>query len=673
MDKKKAIQFLISLKSNKYFIIIGLIILLLGLILLVTKLYLVLNLMLGNDLTVTLNIDKENLFLKHGESEKVQFKVYAITNPFCTTVCNSELYDLSDGKIIDQENFSLTSSIPLSKEYEISAQKQGTGQKIYQFRIKCQSKSTSFCKTKEKPKYKSSMITLNYDLNDNEKSDRENSREKISLMAIESNNMIKQLSDYALGINEFDYISELKLAIQLINTTSLEVYSINDSAYLLKEKWENSELDNIASETASTEEGFMKTKKDFIELNTTINLEINQYNSLIDSINSQYIKLNNLNEIVLANTTVPELNRVIREFNLMVSGLYKNESITAKENRTAQTGKEIDKIENIIYKDLVSNKDLLYNSNESISPFTFKKIIINLTHEEFSFSLAEPKQICCRLGNCTECCNSSCKEDSSKYPVIFLHGHNFNKKISAENSLDAFSEIQNQIEDEGYINAGSIIIGEYNETIKGIWGRPVFPLTVKASYYFDIFNNKGQKMIIQTKEDNLDTYTIRLKDIINEVEYKTGRDKVIIVAHSMGGLVTRRYLDIFGSQEISRVILVTVPNKGLSGSIKSYCSLFGTKLECTDMNEDSLFMSKLSSSKDYTIPVYNIIGIGCAMDEETGDGIVKNSSAYLPNAENYYIKGTCDDSSFRFLHNEITEPSKYPDAYQLIAELLKKN
>jgi hypothetical protein len=58
------------------------------------------------------------------------------------------------------------------------------------------------------------------------------------------------------------------------------------------------------------------------------------------------------------------------------------------------------------------------------------------------------------------------------------------------------------------------------------------------------------------------------------------------------------------------------------------------------------------------------------MGNETGDGIIKNSSQYLSYATNYYVQGTCDELSFDFLHGEIIFPDKYPAAYNIIKEIL---
>jgi hypothetical protein len=239
--------------------------------------------------------------------------------------------------------------------------------------------------------------------------------------------------------------------------------------------------------------------------------------------------------------------------------------------------------------------------------------------------------------------------------------------------LNTFEELQIDLENSSYIDAGSLYPGSSDNNLTGIWGKINYPLTIKASYYFDLLKNQDKGVLIQTKEDNLDTYTLRLKEIINQVKSKTNRDKVIIVAHSMGGLIARRYIQVFGEGDIGELILISVPNKGITGRSLSICSIFGTKQECSDMDEKSLFLNKLNNAPPPNIPIYNMIGVGCETNTETGDGVVTNSSQYLAYAKNYYIEGTCQESQFIYLHTEILKPEKYPKTLNLMKIFLNES
>jgi len=230
--------------------------------------------------------------------------------------------------------------------------------------------------------------------------------------------------------------------------------------------------------------------------------------------------------------------------------------------------------------------------------------------------------------------------------------------------------MQQKLEEENYLNAGPMLISAEEQA--GIWSKLNFPLTVRASYYFDLYKNPKESSIIQTKSDSLDTYAIRLRDIVSNVKYKAGKNKAIIISHSMGGLVVRRYAQLFGSRDIDRLILVGTPNGGIDSNIKKSCDIFGESLECRDMSEDSLLINQLKYEPLPDIPIYNIIGTGCAMANETGDGIVLRSNAYLEGARNYEISGPCDELKLSFLHQEMINPAKYLKVYQLILLSLKQ-
>ena len=250
-----------------------------------------------------------------------------------------------------------------------------------------------------------------------------------------------------------------------------------------------------------------------------------------------------------------------------------------------------------------------------------------------------------------------------------MHGHSFNEKVSALGSLDIFNSLQNQLESDGYVNTGSFLSTNYDNQSRGILGKINKSVSVKASYYFDVLSTDAGSFLLETKTDNIDTYTLRLREIIQNVKYLTGKDKVIVIAHSMGGLVIRRYVQVFGTEDLDKIILVTVPNHGVDGFVVSYCSLLGTPLECNDMNSDSLFLNKLNRDNKINIPLYNIIGLGCSWENSVGDGIVKNDSAYLSFAKNYYVNGSCD--GFDYFHSDVLDVEKYPEVYKLINESLR--
>jgi len=298
-----------------------------------------------------------------------------------------------------------------------------------------------------------------------------------------------------------------------------------------------------------------------------------------------------------------------------------------------------------------------------------KILIPEVENVEMDLVFDEPNLKCCVFDECHDCCvEGVCKMD---YPVLFVHGHAMNKGVSAEYSLAAFDDLQQELEAFGYLNAGSINMYYDKGTDDKKFNLIPVPLTFKVSYYFDIFQQSGDHQIVQTKSENIDTYAIRLKEIIDNIKIETGKKKVIIVAHSMGGLVSRRYLQIFGDGNVEKAILIATPNHGISGNTARYCSILGEGLECRDMKAESLFMNKLSSGIIPEIPIYTIIGVGCDMVGRDGDGVVLRDEVMLDWTKNYIIEGSCSSTSF--LHTQLLDVGLYPSVYEIIERILKEN
>ena len=165
-------------------------------------------------------------------------------------------------------------------------------------------------------------------------------------------------------------------------------------------------------------------------------------------------------------------------------------------------------------------------------------------------------------------------------------------------------------------------------------------------------------------------YMQKVEKRVDEVKQKTGQDKVVIVAHSMGGLVTRQYLYLFGEDSVEKAILVGTPNHGVIGASKDLCGLIGSKRECEDMYQDSLFLKKLNAFTPTKTNMYTIAASGCPKYGEEGDGVVSVQSVFLPYANNTLVEGVCTDALQSDLHRALINPDKYPQIYDRIVEIL---
>lgn len=296
-------------------------------------------------------------------------------------------------------------------------------------------------------------------------------------------------------------------------------------------------------------------------------------------------------------------------------------------------------------------------------------ITLNYGFDEQQRRIMNDSALCCLNNLCEKCCDNDCSDKN--YPVIFLHGHSVNRALPPDYSLNALAKIKDKLTNEGYIDAGDMVTGYVREQ-PGLWGMVNAPVAVTASYFFDVYKTQyGEELIVPSKTESIDTYAIRLRDIIGNVKYRTNKDKVIIVAHSMGGLVTRRYVQIFGDSEIEKAIFITIPNQGIDGKVRDYCALLGEGSTCDDMDKDSIFINRLDNSLPPSFPIENVIGIGCDMGPETGDGIVKNSSQFLSFAKNHYIEGMCNELELAFLHKSILDVDKYPEVYDIINKTIR--
>lgn len=316
---------------------------------------------------------------------------------------------------------------------------------------------------------------------------------------------------------------------------------------------------------------------------------------------------------------------------------------------------------------------------EKVGSFNYQPISLNITYsiiQKISTNLSDNPPVCCVFNDCKPCCrDDSCKNDPKTFPVIFVHGHSLAKDNSPEFSLDSFNKLQSKLQEDGYLNAGIVSLSTQNEQSQiGIWGLSGKPVTVKVSYYYDAFRKEDKYIVVPTKSENIDAYALRLKDLIGIVKERTNKPKVNLIAHSMGGLVARRYMQIFGDNDIDKLIMIATPNKGISGAISDYCGFVGENRECQDMQENSLFINKLNDPlrQPENAKIYSIIGQGCQMKLGNGDGVVLAGNAKLENAKLYFVNGTCSGLFGGNLHTEMLNIEKYPKAYEILAEALKE-
>lgn len=266
----------------------------------------------------------------------------------------------------------------------------------------------------------------------------------------------------------------------------------------------------------------------------------------------------------------------------------------------------------------------------------YGQIIPELEQQVNVDTIGEPVHKCCAYGKCRQC------GSDKKNPLILLHGHSFNQKNSAYQSTDIFNQLESMLSLKEYVSLG--IWEPYADPKNVIQTNVLFKPTYYITTYIDVLGTST----IQSKDESIEEYSERLKNTIDNIKLITGSDKVDIVAHSMGGLVTRRYIQKYGPGSIEHLILIGTPNNGITDRVYGACKLFGNEKECDEMHQGSVFMKKLNES--YLMPKTSlIIGRGCDMQGKDGDGVVTAESSRLGNYKTYYIEGNCTSASF--LHN----------------------
>jgi len=631
--------------------------------LIVGQLYLYVNFVLGNDILVQVSSDKDNFLFSNLDEEEVNFKISVTMNPFCVAVCEYDFFDLSKGESIESGTFNIASIFSKTRTYTLKKSEVDPGSQVLkQFRVTCKTKKTLFCFTKEKENKRTTLITLNNVFSEEERRVLENYKD----------NIISLRQIFYLAGNSFD---ELKLNLDNLNNSFFVNYPItilekrfselDNSFNGLQRLWRFQELDSLRVQIPSWENDIF----DFYNLvgsyNKNLSIDFSIYNNLTEKIRVSKQILGGIKSRELPEEICSNLNQTIFNFNKAVFNFENELTLIAK--------KEI--IENIYSEVLVLSE--VVNGNiggtlcdvDNISEKNFNKIVYSTLDKSISdIVLGEPLFSCCYLGNCEKCCDDfSCA--NKYYPVIFLHGHSINGALPADYSFDSFMEMKWELSKEGYIDAGEFVLSEDEGT--GFWGRINTPVMVTASYFFDAYKtSSGETITISSKTDGIDTYAIRLRNIVKIVKERTGKDKVIIVAHSMGGVVTRRYIQIFGGNDLDKVILISVPNHGISDKVKDFCAVFGAETACNDMREDSILINQLNNAVTDSVEIHNIIGLGCNMGDEMGDGIIKMSSQYLDGSKNYYVNGTCNEVNFDFFHETILYPDVYPKVYNIVKKLL---
>ncbi len=732
---------------------------------------------------------KDKLFQTHySQSFPLNITFYPENFAWCDASCDYSLKDISTGNFIEKGNATLKHKEILERQYDLTSEIIGDGQKMYLFEVECNNIKSTLCRTDEKKFLESALITLDFDLNNEEKEIKKNMKEHLTVelkkiqeidsINLQNNALIvnikqafidsteekqiltsndvddiknkynkykelwneqayyqleKSYKDWDFVYNDLrqevfdeitkynDFLNDTEEIISdimfnqygILNTRATEIYTELFAIYNEGENIEsinnvNKKINILKQELIPIESNyFNESNKRILQLdylnrkynyfiNNNVSLEFetkkrfysNDYNTICERIKKtleevQKYNIDLLNTTTNASTdtnasTINNVSVLLNQSSLMqefTSNNFKNlvwENNSNSINEILNINKQKMYMTNKFIIDTSELKCEYVNDVTVVDPFKLKERVnktIQKISSTYNISLKEHKSVCCAFGDCKECCTpETCQ---NVYPVLLLHGHSFHEDDKPEQSLKVFSRMQKELEEKGYINAGEINL-EFDSEDYAYLGRINHPIAVRGTYYYIKSYNLGIYTVSTQKTDRIENYALRLKEIIDNIKFKTGMDKVNIIAHSMGGLAAREYVDIFGTQSINKLILIATPNHGINQDTEQLCKITGADAECEDLSEGSIFLRRLNAKqKALDIPVFNIIGKGCTMDLTEGDGIVTKESAYLDFAENVYVKGNCTDYLETEMHNKMIDPRVYPEVYEYVTEFLE--
>ena len=654
------------------------------------------------------------------EEPEVTFTTTASTIPVCGLSCTYALQDVSHNKTITSttlaeppERYEDNVTLPLPDK--------GEGQVLFNYAVNCTMQQRRLCPSSGKEYHQTAFATATYGLTEKEEQ--------------------AQANTYALLENQTDtlaslatrqgHIKDVAAALEGRAKTAINV-DLDSKSLAAARNTEQAILDLWAQQRYT--EAYRQARKyqdSLDKLQDTITTHHAQARQALDDYNESAIILKNVTNTTattLLNKTHPDVFEDLENDNLTYTMLTSEpekyrpdahrsiaETIKKHLDEAEQALAEAEETRQNTSKNLTATYEPLVEAENKTWPGLTCDTLTDITkainqtpadlqayndtychhHNTTLFTQTPPQPVAVKEREPTqpttipptqeECCyKDECKpcNNVNEEPVILIHGHSFSKSTTPELAFARLGYLQRALAEDGYINAGTMDREARLDTVKpGEWGKPNHPITVRTTYYYLNYYDVGELSFVTRKTERIENYALRLRESINTVKEKTGSDEVILIAHSMGGLVARDYLHLFGDDDVKLLITMGTPNHGVEGEVRRYCPITGAQAECQDMYAGSPFLKRLNDPDD--VPdhtrIYTIAAVGCPTetDEEDGhegDGIVLRESVRLNHAtENYVVNGTCTDLLQTSLHMDFVNPEEHPETYEVIKEILREN
>jgi pimeloyl-ACP methyl ester carboxylesterase len=265
---------------------------------------------------------------------------------------------------------------------------------------------------------------------------------------------------------------------------------------------------------------------------------------------------------------------------------------------------------------------------------------------------------------------------SNKYPILIVHGW-MGKAID-------YGDYEAQLQKDMIAMAKGVI--EPSSDISICPDKWPVTVVVSAEYYSE-----------QNKNQGIAAYAKELNHVVELVRNCTGQDQVILLAHSMGGLVSRKYMADFGNEHVTKLITLGTPHYGFNDFTRAEIILMmlhlftGRDIDVEQMMPESDFLMALDKAdisyrnKIVSIGTYStmnstlVFGLPIFQSEiknfenqffNNTDIIVKLDSTKLSGSKYYQVEG-CSHTEildFRAVYPKgpINNPKTCPDAYEIV-------
>lgn len=326
------------------------------------------------------------------------------------------------------------------------------------------------------------------------------------------------------------------------------------------------------------------------------------------------------------------------------------------------------------------------------------------------------------------------------YPIIFIHGLNSNSNVWIDlktqminNGLSFGGRIDFCLNDNGNNNVANKLVYPTPNADIALYTDYINNLSVGDFYFlnFDV-NNIGELFPsadgspfndVLSNESAIVKQGIAVKLAIQIVLQKTGRDKVILMGHSMGGLASREYIQNptnwqpDGQHHVAKLVTTGTPHGGftglglsptidfrseafrdlknsytisgnngvyLFGGIENYSTMnnnlifnfYNVDVNCNGVDADNstivgLNQKNLPLTLDYAYIIGNCLNCFALQGNIEGDGIVRSVNANLnnfytlPTPRNEFIY-TADASTPIGLHTDL--PKAIPVSFKGLDE-----